>query len=122
MRTAYLVGALAIGLSGCQQVVVALPVADLAAVTVDGGNQGDAVASAPAGYHCSVFWWAVGKHFCKPVEAVPLRPQYCTRSLARVDCWDRPDPFGYHQRQVADGPWQLTPEQEWNRTASWPYR
>lgn len=42
-------------------------------------------------------------------------PDYCTRSLAGVNCWNTPNPFGYYQREVADGPWELTPEQERNR-------
>lgn len=118
MREACLIGAFTAALCGCQQVLLPPAHTDLAPVAVEGGNHR---AADVVGYNCSVARWAIGKSYCKPIEAPP-RPQYCTRSLARVDCWDRPDPFGYHQRQVADGPWQLTPEQHWNSRLFWPFR
>ena len=52
-------------------------------------------------------------------EPLPPPQPFCTRSLATVDCWPWPFPFGYYQREVADGPMQLTPEQERNRLGFW---
>ena len=118
MRGAVLISVLMLGLCGCHQVL--LPPAPLESTQVSTVESGLRFADV-AGYNCSLLAWAIGKPYCEPV-LVPVRPQYCTRSLARVDCWDRPDPFGYHQRQVADGPWQLTPEQLRNSTRAWPLR
>ena len=112
MQNTGIIAALSIGLCGCQPIIPSPFLANFAAVANEGRVSQDVAMSAATGYSCSVVRWSIGKPYCKPIDAPPQPPQYCIRSLARVDCWDRPNPFGYYQRQVADGPWQLTPEQE----------
>jgi hypothetical protein len=81
----------------------------------------DVVASVVTGHDCSIVRLSNGGSYCKPTEPPPLPQPYCTRSLGVVDCWAGVDPFGYYQRTTADGPAQLTPEQDANRTARWPF-
>ncbi len=84
----------------------------------------DIVMTAEPRWACGLFRLVTGQGFCAPIEAPPRRPPYCTRGLAGVDCWNTPDPFGYYQRGLADGPWELpwglTAAQEWNRLGHWP--
>jgi len=122
MKAGFLAAVLSAGLCGCQPVALPRPLADLAAVTTEGRDTRDIAVSAATGRDCSIVRWSIGKSYCKPIEPPPRPPQYCTRSLARVDCWDRPDPFGYYQRPIADGPWQLSPEQERSRATPWLFR
>ncbi len=77
-----------------------------------------AFATAPE-RECSLLRLATGGAFCRPVEPPPAAPPYCTRSLAGVDCWNVVDPFGTHQREVADGPRTLSWVQEHDRTGRW---
>ncbi|MGI4951358.1 MAG: hypothetical protein ACRYGM_06100 [Janthinobacterium lividum] len=80
----------------------------------------DLVVSALTGLDCSVVRAYSGKGYCKAVEPPPEPPAYCTRSLGTADCWEQPDPYGTYQRGIADGPSQLTGQQEWRRAAPWP--
>jgi hypothetical protein len=99
----------------------ALAAADAASVPVLGRGIGDAVYSGLTGRDCSVVRLDQGKTYCKPIEPPPEKPPFCTRSLGTVDCWQNPqDLNGPPPKSVADGPSQLTPEQEHDRTARWP--
>lgn len=69
---------------------------------------------------CSILRLVTGRPYCRVIPPPPSRPPFCTRSLAGVDCWNTVDPFGYYQREVADGARTLTPEQEHDRTGRWP--
>lgn len=108
-----------LALASCQGQRPPQPVADIAAVAVSGRTERDAAASAAVQMDCSLVRWWTGGRYCRPVEPPPPPPEYCTRSLARVDCWTTLNPFGYNQRGVADGPWRLTPEQDINRMTPW---
>ncbi len=103
-------------LSGCGWVVAA----DIATIPVLGRSIPDGIYSAVTGKDCSVVRLDRGQSFCRPTEEPPAPPPYCTRSLGTVDCWTKPNPFGAQQREVADGPRTLTPEQEAHRTRTWP--
>jgi hypothetical protein len=60
--------------------------------------------------------------YCKPMEDPPMPAQYCTRSIANVDCWASTENLGTPSpRGVAEGPGVLTKLQEENRTARWPF-
>jgi hypothetical protein len=104
-------------LGGC---TAAIAPVTLASVVTMGRTPADAVISVASGHDCSIIRMGLGQSYCKPTEAPPTPPTYCTRSLGVVDCWDKPNPFGYYQRGVADGPTMLTADQESNRTAWWP--
>ena len=120
MRGARIVAGLAsLALASCQGQGPPLPVVVVAAVVVNDGTGRDAAGSVAIPMHCSIVRWAVGGRYCRPLEELPTPPQYCTRSLAGVDCWTRVNPFGYPQRGVADGPWWPTPEQEIARLTPW---
>jgi hypothetical protein len=110
--------AAALALAGCQGPPPA-PVADAVSMAATGRTQQDVAVSEAARMDCSALRWGMGNGYCRPVEPPPAPPAYCTRSLGRVDCWAHEDPYGYHQRGVADGPWRLTPEQEADRRAPW---
>lgn len=80
----------------------------------------DTLFSAITGRDCSVVRLDRGESYCRPVDPpVPPTP-YCTRSLAGVDCWASPERMPNIPMQVAQGPHQLTPEQDRKRLARWP--
>lgn len=97
--------------------VAAVGVGSVAAI---GRTPVDAVVSVVSGKDCSVVHWDQGKSYCKPEEAKPDAPPYCTRSLGVVDCWADPASVPDRGPEVADGPRALTPAQEKDRTKGWP--
>lgn len=103
-------------LAGCEPLTVGAAVT-AGSVVVIGRSPVDAVVSAATGRDCSVVRLDRGQDYCKPPEAPPAPPSYCTRSLGRVDCWTAPLPG---RRGVADGPETLNLAQEANRTRRWP--
>lgn len=109
----------ALAAAGCSA-VGPLGAAGVGSVVLFQRDPADIVVSAVTGLDCSVVRLSIGKGYCKPPEPPPEPPAYCTRSLGNVDCWDQPHPFGYYQRGLADGPYELTGQQEWRRAAPWP--
>jgi hypothetical protein len=103
-------------LAGCEPVTIGAAVT-AGSVAVIGRTPVDALVSAATGRDCSVVRLDRGQAYCRPEEAAPPPPAYCTRSLGRVDCWTAPLPG---QRGVADGPAALTAAQEADRTRRWP--
>lgn len=81
----------------------------------------DAVYSVLSGRDCSVVRLDRGESYCRPQEEPPEAPRFCTRSLGVVDCWQEPSALLGHPREVADGPWVLSPEQDANRRRRWPF-
>jgi len=79
----------------------------------------DAVVSLASGRDCSIVHWDQGKSYCRPIEAPPEAPPYCTHSLGVVDCWRDPKTLPDQPPEVADGPRTLTPAQEADRTKGW---
>lgn len=80
----------------------------------------DALYSLVTGRDCSVVRLDQGKTYCRAVEPLPPKPEFCTRSLGVVDCWQNPAGLPDHPPGVADGPTGLTAAQEANRVRSWP--
>lgn len=107
-------------LGGCADTAGPLAAVGIGSIVVAGRTPIDIAVSAAVGRDCSVVRLDRGKSYCKPVEPPPPPPAFCTRSLAAVDCWEGPSPFGYYQRGLADGPSDLTAEQERHRSAPWP--
>jgi hypothetical protein len=97
-------------------ITAAVGVGSVAAI---GRTPVDAVVSLAKGRDCSVARLDRGLGYCKPEEAPPAPPPYCTRSLGRVDCWREPPLAFPMQRGVADGPVALTEAQEAHRTRRW---
>ena len=111
---------LLLALSACgTQATGAFAAANAASVTVFQRAIPDLVVSAVTGKDCSVVRLEQGKPYCRPLELLPERPPYCTRSLGTVDCWTDPQKLPGPPPEVADGPTTLTPEQEANRTRRW---
>lgn len=108
-------------LSGCTAGVV-VPVAGAfgADVAILHRTVLDTIYSALTGRDCSMVRLDRGESYCKPVDPpVPPIP-YCTRSLAGVDCWAHPELMPGIPAQVAQGPHELTREQDRIRLARWP--
>ena len=80
----------------------------------------DAVYSLVTGKDCSVVRLDQGKSYCRPVEPKPEPPEFCTRTLGSVTCWEDQAALPGRPAPVADGPSTLTPEQEANRVRRWP--
>ena len=113
-----LILALPLALAACDPAGLATGAAVVAgSVVVIGRTPVDAVVSAVSGRDCSVVRLDRGQSYCRPEEAAPLPPAFCTRSLGRVDCWAESVPG---RRGVADGPASLSAGQEAHRTRHWP--
>ncbi|GBQ63156.1 hypothetical protein AA103196_0503 [Ameyamaea chiangmaiensis NBRC 103196] len=76
----------------------------------------DMIASAITGRDCNTGYLGDDRSWCAPAERPPPPQPYCTQSWSGVDCWARPDLMANVPRQVAQGPTQLTPDQERDRT------
>ena len=94
--------------------------ANIASVIVFGRAVPDLVVSGFTGHDCSVVRLEQGLNYCREPDGPPAPPPFCTRSLARVDCWARPEELTDHPHSVADGPLSLTPAQQANGTPRWP--
>ncbi|MBN8897836.1 MAG: hypothetical protein J0H19_02375 [Rhodospirillales bacterium] len=92
----------------------------IGSITIIHRSPFDAAYSLLTGRDCSIVRLDEGKSYCRPVEPPPEPPRFCTRSLGVVDCWLDPAKLPVPQREVADGPRVLTPEQEAYRTRRWP--
>lgn len=91
----------------------------IGSIAVLGRTPGDALWSIATGRDCSVVRLDKGQSYCRESEAPPEPPPFCTRSLGRVNCWNDPAALPGHPVGVADGPVELTPAQERNRTKGW---
>ena len=80
----------------------------------------DVIWSFAADRDCSIVYLDQGHGYCKPPEPEPPALPYCTRTLGWIDCWTDPQVFIDPPPEVADGPYQLSPAQERNRTSGWP--
>jgi len=108
-------------LGGCVSATVAPVAAGLGAdIAIFHRSLPDTLYSALTGRDCSVVRLDRGESYCRPVDPpVPPTP-YCTRGLAGVDCWASPERMPGIPMQVAQGPHDLTPEQDRKRLARWP--
>lgn len=108
-------------LAGCVSATVAPVAAGLGAdIAIFHRSLPDMLYSALTGRDCSVVRLDRSESYCRAVDPpVPPGP-YCTRSLAGVDCWANPERMPGIPVQVAQGPHELTPEQERARLARWP--
>lgn len=124
MLRALAAGAAALALGGCGngigEATGVAALATAASVAVFGRAVPDLVYSGISGKDCSVVRLEQGKPYCRPIEALPPIPRFCTHSLGTVDCWANPEALPADTPQVADGPTTLTPAQEANRTRRWP--
>lgn len=98
--------------------VAGLIVADLASVAVFGRGLGDLGVSAATGRDCSIVRLERGQTYCAPVPEQLPEP-YCTRTLARVDCWASLDLLPRPTAGIAEAP-PPTPAQSRYRAARWP--
>ena len=111
-------------LAGCgatpEQIVTGVAGLGIGSIAVIQRSPFDALYSVVSGRDCSIVRWDAGKSYCRPIEPPPEPQPYCTRSLGVVDCWLDPSRLANREPEVAAGPQALTPEQEANRTRSWP--
>lgn len=113
-------------LAGCESIgapgapLLAIPaVAEGASLVLTQRGIGDNVVSLLTGQDCSYVRLAKGQTYCASDPPPPVQPM-CTRSLGKVDCWTTPPVATPPYRDVRDGPYELTAEQERNRRARWP--
>ncbi|MBM3589481.1 MAG: hypothetical protein FJX33_17200 [Alphaproteobacteria bacterium] len=118
--------ALLLLLAGCESIgapgapLLAIPAAiEGVSLVITQRGVGDNVVSLLTGQDCSYVRLAKGQTYFASDPPPPAQPS-CTRSLGKVDCWTTPpvDPPPYSN--VRDGPYELSAEQERNRTARWP--
>ncbi|MBM3593634.1 MAG: hypothetical protein FJX32_13340 [Alphaproteobacteria bacterium] len=113
-----LAGCEGVGAPGAPLLAVPAAIEGVSLVTTQRGV-GDNVVSLLTGKDCSYVRLAKGQTYCASDEPPPVQP-VCTRSLGQVDCWTTPPVATPPYRNVRDGPYELTAEQERNRTARWP--
>lgn len=98
--------------------VAGLIAADLASVAVFGRGLGDLGVSAVTGRDCSIVRLERGQTYCTPLLEPPPEA-YCTRTLARVDCWTSPGLLPRPTAGMAEAP-APTAAQTRYRAARWP--
>ena len=105
-------------LAGCDGTGLGVGAAvTVGSVAVIGRTPADALVSLVSGRDCSLVRLDRGQSYCRPEEAPPPAPPFCTRSIGRIDCWPGAIPG---RRGVADGPATLTAAQDAHRTRRWP--
>lgn len=92
-------------LSGCASDLATpagLLMASTAVVINEDKTPTDLIASAVTGLDCDTIRKSRDKGpLCRPQEQdVIERPIFCYRTLGTINCFDRPDPYGYPQRTV----------------------
>jgi hypothetical protein len=94
---------IAMPLAGCMLEAALGPAAVVGATSLVliGRTPVDVVASLATGQDCSAVNLERRHPYCLAHPAAPEPPQFCTRSIGRVDCWTVP-PQGA-TRGVADG-------------------
>jgi hypothetical protein len=123
MRCVPLLVALSVLLAGCHPAAtpfVAVAAVEASSVAVFGRGTIDMAYSAISGRDCSIVRLDKGESYCKPKEAPPAPPEFCTRTLGVPECFGDPAFLTDHPRPIADGPARLNPAQEKSRTSSWP--
>jgi len=118
MVSLLLAGCESIGAAGAPLLAIPAAVEGVSLVTTQRGI-GDNVVSLVTGQDCSYVRLAKGQTYCASDPPPPVQPM-CTRSLGKVDCWTTPPVATPPYRDVRDGPYELTAEQERNRRARWP--
>lgn len=63
---------------------------------------GDHAVSLYSGKDCSTIRLERGESYCAEDEIVPKLMVYCYRTLGRVTCYDRPDPYKGRYRRVGN--------------------
>jgi len=106
------------GAPGAPLLTVPAAIEGVSLVTMQRGV-GDTVVSLLTGEDCSYVRLAKGQTYCASDPPPPVQP-ICTRSLGKVDCWTTPPVASPPYRNVRDGPYELTAEQERNRASRWP--
>lgn len=123
MRPIPFLVALSVALAGCQPAVtpvVAAAAIEASSVAVFGRGTIDMAYSAISGRDCSIVRLDRGLSYCKPKEAPPAPPEFCTRTLGVPECFSDPAFLPDHPSPIADGPTRLNPAQEKSRTSRWP--
>ena len=106
------------GAPGAPLLAVPAAIEGVSLVTMQRGV-GDTVVSLLTGEDCSYVRLAKGQTYCASDPPPPVQP-ICTRSLGKVDCWTTPPVASPPYRNVRDGPYELTAEQERTRASRWP--
>lgn len=92
-------------LSGCTAFAPGIPgLAEVDALTVVGTDKTitDHVISFASGKNCSTVRREQGMHYCEEDEPTVEPAVYCYKTLARVTCYDRPDPYKEGYRKIGD--------------------
>jgi hypothetical protein len=98
---------------------VAVAAAEAVSVATFHRDGFDLAYSLVSGRDCSIVHFEQGQSYCKPREAKPAAPPFCTRTLGTAECFADPSELPDHPSGVADSP-PLNAAQEKDRTARWP--
>lgn len=94
-------------LGGCAlppALVATSAVAESTSMTATKKTVIDHVVSNAVGEDCSLVQLEEKGTYCQEKITVVRPPVYCTKTLAGVDCYDRPDPYGNGDRPLASPP------------------
>jgi len=71
----------------------------------------DHVVSYASGMNCSTTRSNTGRTYCEENESNPTPKVWCYRTIAKVVCYDRPDPYQGNQRKMGDSDHNLDKSQ-----------
>lgn len=104
-KPVFLLIGLTIGLSGCTGGSITsghLLAATAAVIINEDKTPADMLASAITGLDCDTIRKSRDKGpLCRPPHQDVIEPPlYCYRTLGTVNCFERPNPYGYEQRTI----------------------
>lgn len=81
-----------------------LPIAAYEGATAVGSGKtiSDHVISFASGKNCSTIRSNTGRTYCEEDEPNPIPKVWCYRTIGKVVCYDRPDPYQGNQLRMGD--------------------
>ncbi len=91
-----------LSLSACAAYAPPLAVIEGVSAVTTGKPLSDHVVSYASGKNCSTVRTNTGRSYCEEEELNPSANVFCYRTLGRVSCYDRANPYHGNQRQMGD--------------------
>ena len=67
-----------------------------------GKTASDHLISFTSGMNCSTIRTKTGRTYCEEQESNPTSRVWCYRTIGKVVCYDKPDPYQGNQRKMGD--------------------